>query len=72
MKVVWAFLISAERYLLEQDYFVFKEIFIYLAVPGLVVATRDLQLKPANSYLWPVGSSSLTRDWEPCFESMES
>ena len=38
-------------------------LFIYLAAPGLSCAIRDLQslLWHANSQLWHVGSSSLTR-----------
>ena len=40
----------------------FSLIFIYLAVPGHSCSMQDLYLRHANSLLWHVGSSSLTRD----------
>ena len=41
----------------------------FFSVPGLSFCTWDLR-----TYLWHVGSSSLTRDgnWAPCLGSAES
>ena len=41
---------------------IFIYLFIYLAVLGLSCNTGIFSLRPANSWLWHVGSSSLTRD----------
>ena len=45
-----------------------------LGAPGLRCSTQGLfQLWHANSLLWRVGFSSLTRNpvWAPCIESLE-
>ena len=54
----WCYSSSLEGFFII---FLFKEIFIYLAAPGIFYGLWDVYWGMWDPYLWSVGSSSLTR-----------